>query len=120
VGFPDPDRIKSNQEGRESAAQKKRSYWLTKKPNWCRNDAVRAENKHSIFKKDQPLLVATLSAPKTRLEEEKSELAWRTNFLSTFLNAGRINYETKMVAAGRDPAVTWAWLGRHLEASIWY
>jgi hypothetical protein len=63
-----------------------------------------------------PLLAATLSAPKTRLEEEKSELVWRTNFLSTFLNAGRINYGTMMVAAGQDPAVTWVWLGRHLAA----
>jgi hypothetical protein len=35
---------------------------------------------------------------------------------ATVLNVGRKIYGTKMTAAGRDPAVTGAWLGHHLVA----
>jgi hypothetical protein len=50
------------------------------------------------------LSVASLPAPKTRLEEENSDLR---NFVTVFKD-GRENYGTKMAATRRDLAVTWA------------
>jgi hypothetical protein len=50
------------------------------------------------------LPAASLPAPKTRLEEEISELR---NFVTVFKD-GRENYETKIAATRRDLMVTWA------------
>jgi hypothetical protein len=56
--------------------------------------------------REKALSVASLPAPKTRLEEEISELR---NFVTVFKD-GRENYDdTKMATARRDLTVTWAW-----------
>jgi hypothetical protein len=59
------------------------------------NNKVRLEEKKALS-------AASLLAPKTRLEEEISELR---NFVAVFKD-GRENYETKMAATRRDLAVT--------------
>jgi hypothetical protein len=58
-----------------------------------------------VHKKDIPVRRQLSRSPKVRLEVENGFFVKRV-FLLTILNGGRKNYETKMAAAGRDPAVT--------------
>jgi hypothetical protein len=58
-----------------------------------------------VYKKDIPVRRQLCRSPKVRLEVENGFFL-QSVILMTILNGGSRNYETKMAAKGRDPAVT--------------